>query len=183
VPLGFNCSGWNCSQEGYVNLWLSHIPHAPATTTVHRKELYNNWWKYYAFYDQTVQPLITPTPGTFTSLSSTMPYGGNASFSFSYSSVTSSYVLEDSTLHDMSWDVYLSFAQGTTSPIVETNPRKWDKYSCGRSLYWRVPTSEGVKSPIQTQVVDCGATATTTLTPTSTVTPTPVSDLLGPSVN
>jgi hypothetical protein len=46
---------------------------------------------------------------------------------------------------------------GTASPLVETNPRKWDKYVCGRTLYWQVESSTGVKSPIQTAYVTCVA--------------------------
>jgi hypothetical protein len=55
-----------------------------------------------------------------------------------------------STTADMSWDVYLDFATGTASPVATTNPRRWDKYTCGRTLYWRVwDQGRAISSPIQ----------------------------------
>lgn len=58
------CSAWGCTSEGYMRWWLSHIPNATGITTKDNKSIYNNWWKYYAFYDETntAIPSVTPTP-------------------------------------------------------------------------------------------------------------------------
>ena len=73
---------------------------------------------------------------------------------------------------DMSYDVYLSFVEGVTSPLQVTNPQaKWDKYVCGKTLYWRVYNADrSAQSPIQTTTVNC---AVATPTPTKKPTPTP----------
>jgi hypothetical protein len=60
-----------------------------------------------------------------------------ATFSFAYSGTMETYHIDLSTLPDMSWDVYLSFASGPSSPLQQTDPRKWDKYVPGKKLYWR----------------------------------------------
>jgi hypothetical protein len=94
--------------------------------------------------------------GTFSNLSASLPGNGPATFSFSYSSVASSYTVSMSTTSDMSTDVHTSFASGTASPLSVSSPAsKWDKYICGRTLYWRVSTSTGVQSPIQSATVSC----------------------------
>lgn len=65
----------------------------------------------------------------------------SASFSFSYSGTPAkNFYVAMSTDPKMLTDVYLSFAQGPGSPVSQNNPTKWDKYSCGRTLYWRVTT-------------------------------------------
>lgn len=64
------------------------------------------------------------------------------------------YVVDVSTDPKMATDVYLTFAQGKSSPIVERNPIKWDKFSCGRVLYWTVRMG-GQKSNIYSTRVTC----------------------------
>lgn len=65
----------------------------------------------------------------------------SASFFFSYSGTPAkNFYVAMSTDPKMLTDVYLSFAQGPGSPVSQNNPTKWDKYSCGRTLYWRVTT-------------------------------------------
>lgn len=119
-------------------------------------------------------PTRTPTPTSsepFTGLSSTL-ITGRATFTFSYSGASSSYIIDMSQRADMSWDTYLTFAQGSASPLVITNPSKWDKYVCGMNFYWRVKSSTNTVSAIQHAIVDCGQ-GTPTATPLPTASPTP----------
>lgn len=115
---------------------------------------------------------VGTTPVVFDNLSSSMPNPGSAMFSFSYTGTSNTFIVDASTVSNMSTDVYRSFANGPSSPIVETNPTKWDKYSCGRTLYWRVLTSKGEQSAIQSNIVTC-PTPTPKPLPTPTLTPTP----------
>ena len=171
------CAEWECTQKGYMKWWLSHIPHSVGTSTEPQtgREMYNNWWKYYAYYDETavVTPTNTPVPvGTFSNVGAT--FGTTtATFNFAYSTTSPNYIVDVSSVSNMSSDVYLSFIAGTASPLQVTNPQaKWDKYSCGRTLYWRVyNVDRSAQSPIQTTTVNC-AVATPTPTPTSVPTPT-----------
>lgn len=116
---------------------------------------------------------VGTTPVVFDNLSSSMPKPGSAMFSFSYTGTSNTFIVDASTVSNMSTDVYHSFASGPSSPIVETNPTKWDKYSCGRTLYWRVLTLEGEQSAIQSNIVTC-PTPTPRPTPTPSPTPRPV---------
>ncbi len=116
----------------------------------------------------------TPTPAMFYNLSSSMPNPGFATFSFTFTGTSSTFIVNASTVSDMSTDVYHSFASGPSSPIVETNPTKWDKYSCGRTLYWQIRTMEGTQSAIQSNIVTCPTpTPTPRPLPTPTQTPKP----------
>jgi hypothetical protein len=178
VPTSLTCDAWGCTQRGYVQWWLSHIPHLTGQTTVGGKTLYNNWWKYYANYDETVTVNPTQSPGTFTNLSSSL-LANKSIFNFNYSGTTSTYRIDLSISSDMVNGTYLTFGQGTSSPISVTDPTKWTSYVCGAQFWWRVRTEENVTSPIQTATVDCSAPSPTSTptqipTPTSTLTPTPV---------
>jgi hypothetical protein len=112
---------------------------------------------YWRVWDQgrTVSSAIQTAPtfacsGTFSGLSSSLG-ASQAQFQFAYSGSTPGYHVDLSTLADMSWDVYLDFATGAASPVSTTNPRRWGKYLCGRTLYWRVwDQGRTVSSPIQT---------------------------------
>jgi len=165
------CAAWGCTQGGFVQWWLSHIPAKTGTSIDPQtgRTLYNNWWKYYAYFDETAAPTptptSTPTPGIFSS-SSAILGASTASFTFSYSGSTSNYIVDVSTVPDMSTDVYVNFAAGNGSPLNVVSPQsKWDKYTCGRALYWRVYSSDrSAQSPINATIV-C---------PTPTATPTPV---------
>jgi len=97
-----------------------------------------------------IQAATTPAcSGTFSNLTSSLGTS-QALFQFAYSGNTTSYHVDLSTRADMSWDVYLDFASGTTSPVVTPNPRRWTAYTCGRTLYWRVwDRDRRVSSPIQ----------------------------------
>ena len=90
--------------------------------------------------------------GEFSNLSASL--GSDAArFNFSYSESSSGFHVDLSTLADMSWDVYLSFGTGSSSPIQVSSPQTlWDKYRCGKTLYWRVWNQDRtVSSPIQTK--------------------------------
>lgn len=84
-----------------------------------------------------------------------------ASFYFSYPasfpfSEAGNYIIDMSVQPDMKEGVYGTFASGDKSPIIEKNPIKWDKYSCGRKLYWRIFTTDrSVQSPIQNTTIYC----------------------------
>lgn len=179
------CEEWGCSQVGYMKWWLSHIPHSVGTSTEPQtgRVMYNNWWKYYAYYDETavVTPTNTPIPsGIFSNIDAT--FGATAAtFNFTYSTTSSNYIVDVSTISNMSSDVYLGFVGGATSPLQVSNPQvKWDKYSCGRTLYWKVSNADrSAQSPIQTTTVNCVVPTPTptavvpTPTPTRVPTPTP----------
>jgi prepilin-type N-terminal cleavage/methylation domain-containing protein len=111
----------------------------------------------------------TPIPTGFSNVSAALGHD-QAAFSFAYNGTPiSPYVIDISTLPNMASDVYLSFGSGYGSPVVTANPvTKWDKYSCGRTLYWRVTNNaRSINSPIQTSVITC-------LTPSPTPTAGPV---------
>ncbi len=54
TPQMITCSVWGCSQEGYVRWWLTDVPHNKGTSVspINGKVLYNNWWKYYVYFDE-----------------------------------------------------------------------------------------------------------------------------------
>ncbi len=54
IPQSITCSAWGCTQQGYITWWLSQIPHSTGTfITPGKQKIYNNWWKYWAYYDET----------------------------------------------------------------------------------------------------------------------------------
>jgi hypothetical protein len=141
-----------------------------------------NWWYYILFPEHAIAQKKAQTNGTFSNLSSVFDLT-DASFSFLYSGNTTQYIVDLSTLPDMSWDVYGGFGSGSQSPVTVSNPQaRWDKYVCGATLYWKVYTSDrSIESPIQTATVSCPTpTPTVTPTPTSTPTPAPVTVTLNP---
>jgi subtilisin family serine protease len=91
---------------------------------------------------------------TFSNLSATMNRT-NATFYFNYTGSGTQFIIDASTLADMSWDVYINFVQGLQSPIYLSNPTKWDKYTCGRTLYWRVKDNQGNQSSIKGTTINC----------------------------
>ena len=82
-------------------------------------------------------PVATPVPAGFSNLSAKLD-SANSTFNFSYSGNSANYHVDLSTFADMSWDVYLTFGTATNSPIQVLNSKKWDKYQCGKTLYWKV---------------------------------------------
>lgn len=121
--------------------------------------------------DPTYSP--TPLPGNspFSNLNATLIFPYPATFSFNYSGSPTNFIVDLSTFPDMSSDVYLSFSSGSQSPIIEINPTRWDKYSCNRTLYWRVKDMTGTWiSNISSASVNCS-------NPTPTTGPPPI---LGP---
>lgn len=128
-------------------------------------------------------PIATPIPAGFSNLSANLN-STNATFNFSFSGNSSNYIVDLSTYADMSWDVYLSFGTGTKNPIQVLNPKKWDKYQCGKTLYWKVyNSSRTISSPIQKVIINCAnpvptifpkPSASASATPKPTPVPTPV---------
>src|SRR3989338_8543320 len=92
-----------------------------------------NWWRLIGEPDTAVLDYL-PKPGTFSNLAAKL--GENsASFSFDYSGTTTGLKIDLSVTADLSWGVYLDFARGSKSPVIENNPKKWDAYACGKTLY------------------------------------------------
>lgn len=142
-----NCEEWGCTTAGYEMWWWQNLPHfigrGPDTKL-------NDWWQYLVLPSSAL-----PTNGVFSNLSAQMPENGPATFRFNYSGEGGEYKIHVSTFPDMSEDVFVNFAYGKVNPIIKMDPRIWDKYSCGRTLYWRITSGSGVESPIiATQVCD-----------------------------
>ncbi len=47
-----DCTEWDCSHEGYMKWWFSHLPHFRGTNPKDGK--LNNWWQYVVDYDSTL---------------------------------------------------------------------------------------------------------------------------------
>ena len=137
VPV--TCQTWGCSQLGFLRWWLSRLPKADS---VNADGKLNNWWEY----------IVNPNKanGNFSNFSASSSLT-SAQFNFSYSDSSPGFIIDLSTTADMSNDVYLNFGSGSSSPIIVSNPTKWDKYQCNTTLYWRVLTSDrSSQGPIQT---------------------------------
>lgn len=82
-----------------------------------------------------------------------------AVFSFRYRGAADDFRVDVSTLFDMSWDVYVGFGSGDGSPIAVADPQgRWDKYTCGSTLFWRVrELSNGAVGEIHETMVTCAA--------------------------
>lgn len=79
-----------------------------------------------------------------------------ATFNFSYP-IPSSHIIEMAITSDFSSGIYRNFGSGTSSPIVVNDPTKWDHYTCGSRLWWRIISKESRVSSIQTAVIDCSS--------------------------
>lgn len=113
----------------------------------------------------TPSPTVISKLGIYSNLSSKFEEK-SASFFFNYSGIPpKNYYVALSTDPKVLKDVYLNFAIGPSSPVTQNNPTKWDKYVCGRTLYWRVTTEEyqsnwskynpNLMSPIASGTVTC----------------------------
>ncbi|MGE5842323.1 MAG: C39 family peptidase, partial [Deltaproteobacteria bacterium] len=125
------------------------------------------WSQMVVLWSLAVGPQSTcSSNGTFSNLSADLQGTGSATFRFAYSGSSSYYRIHMSINPNMVTGVYWNFGGGPASPVVEANPRKWDQYTCGHTLYWWVESSTGVNSPIQTaQVSGCtGGGGTTPMT-------------------
>jgi hypothetical protein len=82
-----------------------------------------------------------------------------AVFAFRYRGAADDFRIDVSTVPDMSTDVYVGFGAGNEDPIAVADPQgRWDKYTCDRTLYWRVrELSNGAVGEIQTTTVTCAA--------------------------
>lgn len=121
-----------------------------------------------------VSELRVICPNPFNGLSTLLDASrSTAQFRFVSILQPQTFIVDLSTNPQMATDVYVNFASGRGPVISESNPTKWDKFSCGRTLYWIVRTEDSrLKSPIQTARVNCAPT---------TPSPTPItfSDLRG----
>lgn len=118
--------------------------------------------------------------GKFSNLSANLRQE-NATFYFSYSDLPSPYSINVATSSNMSKKFLRNFGQGTSSPIIVSNPQsKWAPYQCGATVYWRIRTNNAI-SPVQMTQVNCsGGIGTTnppgpTSSPAPSLTPTPTS--------
>lgn len=86
-------------------------------------------------------------------------YSNRALFYFSSykGPIGSVHRVDVSTHPQMLSDIYLNFAQGNFSPIFATSSTSWDKYTCGRNLYWKIipPVSSTAPIPVQSFTVGC----------------------------
>ena len=138
-----NPTKWDKYQCGKTLYWRVSTTNAPGEQYVS------------AIQSATVNCPVEPITDSFSNLSATLA-SNSAQFNFSFSEASSSYRVDLSTRSDMSWDVYLDFAKGIGNTITITNPVKWDKYQCGKTLYWRIYNhNRVVKSPIQATTIIC----------------------------
>lgn len=128
-------------------------------------------------YRSQVASVTVACPSAFTNLKSNLSETKNRA-EFFYTPIlpnmNSPFSIDLSTDPNMESDVYLSFAQGTEKSALQANAKQWDKFTCGKTLYWRVQSAEGLKSDIQkSTVVECAPT-----TPTPLPTPDPCADMV-----
>lgn len=106
----------------------------------------------------------------------------SATLNFSYSGTSPNYKIDIATSSDMKKNLYRNFGQGTTNPIIVSNPQStYAPYQCGSTLYWIVKATDQrstaeIKSSVQSAKVDCGTGGISpqpSSTPIPTLTPTP----------
>lgn len=121
-------------------------------------------------YPSQESDILSASNPSFSNLSAEVTVD-KAVFNFTHNGSSPFYQIDLSTYADMSWDTYLNFAPGTTSPIVVNLPTdKWEKYKCGTTLYWRVLTSHREESSqIQSVSLSCASTPTPTPIPVTTL--------------
>lgn len=123
--------------------------------------------------------------GSFSNLSADLK-GDSATIAFNYSgSAPKGYTVDVATSADMKKNLLRAFGQGSSSPIIVSNPQsKYAQYKCGVVIYWRINVgTSSVRSSVSSASVNCNInigttnssspTPTPTLTPTLTPTPTP----------
>ena len=66
------------------------------------------------------------------------------------------FAIDVSTDINFSQNMFPNFSMGTTSPIVEKNPRKWTGFTCGKTVYWRLRDDENqIKTEMQPVTIVC----------------------------
>lgn len=124
----------------------------PCTDTQGRQ-----WIHKFSIDGPAASPTPTPTPTpvpVFSNVSASL--GCTATFNFTYSGYSPSYIVDLSLTSNFASGVYLSFGTGSSSPVAVTNPKKWTSYTYGRRLYYKVYNStRTVSSPICSAVVTC----------------------------
>lgn len=124
------------------------------------------YWRVRANYNfgtslwSTQRSMIVPV---FSDLSAELQEN-SAVFHFSYP-LAGSFVVEMANTSNFSTGIYRYFGLGNNSPIVVSDPIKWDQYRCGNTLWWRVISNENVTSPIQTGFIQCANLIPTPISP------------------
>jgi hypothetical protein len=190
ITENINCTKWGCNDLGWQKLWFGSIPRNIGETALAPNcgttiKFRNNWWYYLLYPEHAIRYKETYTTGvsTFSNLKATLA-SDRAEFSFDSSIITTPYYVEMSQRPDLSYGVYVNFANGNSCPLTVINPQaKWDQYRCGNTMYWRVYTSASLRmSEIQKAVINCSEptltptrpdSSTPTRLPTSTPTPKP----------
>ncbi len=158
-----NCSAWGCTAIGYYDYWMRSLPRLSGNRVYSDRIIYNDWTKY--LLDMTLYAQV-PADKVVVKATSGNFVPGRAEFNYGIEYLAKNYYnanlrtnasIDISTTSDMSDDVYYNFTQNSAkSPVVETNIT-WDKYSCGRTLFWRVRlpygTSELKSNIVKTTVV------------------------------
>lgn len=144
VKVPVTCTAWGCDHLGYFSYWFNHIPKYFSVAPDGHS---NDWWQYIA------DPNLVYNP--YKHLSEDVGIEKPATFRFEFAGSTSGFHVDISTSPDMSNDVYLHFADGVTSPLVESDPTKWGKFTCNQEMYWRVTSNSGIQSPIQSVYLWC----------------------------
>ncbi len=147
VAKPITCQAWGCNYGGYLNWWFRHLPHFAGTGPDGKL---NDWWIYLT--DPNTLP--QPSNGAFTNLRADM-YSDKAFFYFQYSGYSNKFTVDVSTQPNMSSDVAVGFVSALDNPLIADTPQNWDKYRCGRTLYWRIKSVTGTSSPIQATTVLC----------------------------
>lgn len=78
-----------------------------------------------------------------------------AQFNFEYSGNAYEYSIDVSIYQDFSDRIYFNFARGTDTELRVENPRIYDEYTCGVTIYWRLNDGYGNTIPIQSATVMC----------------------------
>ena len=140
-----SCSDWGCSTQGFFKYWLRHLP---AFAGVAPDGTSNDWWQYI------IDPNLVQSP--FSNLAATTPMEDAAEFFFSFSGSSSGFYVDVSTSAEFSANVTWRFVEGVSGPLINHTPEKWDNYSPGQIIYWRVTSNSGLRSPIQSIIIADG---------------------------
>ncbi|MBI2464689.1 hypothetical protein HYV64_00970 [Candidatus Shapirobacteria bacterium] len=103
--------------------------------------------------DTTSNEVDLPTQMGFSSMESSLKQG-EASFSFDYDGVGTMFKVNLSLLPSMD-NAYPVFGLGKDSPVVVSDPSKWNEYVCDKVYYWTVEDDQGVVSEVQQAYADC----------------------------
>jgi len=154
------CNAWGCSGDGWLKWWMQNMP--------------SDWWRLVANTDSRPSLVEQPTD-VFSNLTAKLTEN-SAIFNFNYSGTSPRFTIDLSTAKYIVLNgTYLSFVGGSTKTLVESSPKKWDAYGCGKTFYWRVAaratsTRRGVESSWQEVKVECASPALSPIPSVSIVT-------------